>query len=76
MQLDSHTNRSRGRSTRRHGGRTAAADFSSTPEEFRREVAERRQRDANIAPNMITTPEKFRALIAAQRAERDAAAQQ
>jgi hypothetical protein len=62
--------------TSRESAVTAAAGYSSTPEEFRREVAERRQRDANTAPNMITTPEKFRALIAAQRAERDAAAQQ
>ena len=45
---------------------TTAAGYRSTPEDFRREVAQRRQRDAGVAPNMITTPEKFRALIAAQ----------
>jgi hypothetical protein len=53
---------------------TTAAGYSSTPEEFRREVAQRLQRGAHAAPNMVTTPEKFRALITAQRAERDGAA--
>jgi hypothetical protein len=57
-------------------GVTTAAGYGSSPEEFRREVAQRRQRDAGAAPNLVTTPEKFRALIAAQRAEREAAAVQ
>ena len=39
-------------------GVTTAAGYRSTPEESRREVAQRRQRDAGAAPNMITTPEK------------------
>jgi hypothetical protein len=54
-------------------GVTTAAGYRSTPEEFRQEVAERRQRDAGAAPILVTTPEKFRALIAAKRADRAAA---
>lgn len=57
-------------------GVTTAAGYRSTPEEFRQEVAERRQRDAGAAPILVTTPEKFRALIAAKRADRAAAAVQ